>query len=94
MGGGVMCNSMYKDVDKQSAGSGCFVGFKKAFDRLNCSKLMKILSNLGFDQRDKMFIKYLCQIFIGHCIQDRQCAQEYNVKKWNMLSWEEVRGKK
>ena len=31
----------------------CFVDFEKAFDRVNCVKMMKILKSIGVDWRDR-----------------------------------------
>ena len=37
----------------------CFVDFEKAFDRVNCVKMMKILKSIGVDWRDRRLIKTL-----------------------------------
>ena len=37
----------------------CFADFEKAFDRMNCVIMMKILKNIGFDWRDRRLIKTL-----------------------------------
>ena len=37
----------------------CFVDYEKAFDRVNWSKLMKILEQIGVDEKDRQLIRHL-----------------------------------
>src|SRR6476469_5928423 len=37
----------------------CFVDFEKAFDRVSCEKMMKVLQSIGVDWRDQKMISEL-----------------------------------
>ena len=38
----------------------CFVDYEKAFDRINWTKLMNILKDIGVNWRDRILIKEIC----------------------------------
>ena len=38
----------------------CFIDWQKAFDRVNCTKLMQILKRNGIDWRERRLISKLC----------------------------------
>jgi len=37
----------------------CFIDWQKAFDRVNCTKLMQILKEIGIDWRERILITNL-----------------------------------
>ena len=63
----------------------CFMGYEKAYDRVNWSKLSQILEKVGVDRRDRQLNRnlYLCQSvtvriageYSGECKLDRGVRQ-------------------